>query len=188
MDFTVHTKDSAPSAAKPLLESSEAKYKFVPNLHGVMAESPELLESYQVLSGLWTKTSLSVVERQIVMLTINYENGCHYCMAAHSTLATMEKMPADILAALRGGTPIADTRLETLRAFTRTMVEKRGWVDGGDLQALLDAGYTKQTVFEVILALGYKVMSNYTNHIAATPVDPAFAAQTWTKPFKDAAE
>ena len=70
MDFIVHTKDSAPQEAKPLLEGSEAKFKFVPGLHAVMAEAPALLEAYQAVSAIWAKTSLSVLERQIVLMTI----------------------------------------------------------------------------------------------------------------------
>ena len=43
-------------------------------------------------------------------------------------------------------------------------------------EALLGAGYTARTVLEVILGTAVKVMSNYTNHIAGTPLDKAFAA------------
>jgi len=38
-----------------------------------------------------------------------------------------------------------------------------------------------QTVLEVVLGTGLKVISNYTNHIASTPVDAAFAPNAWTK-------
>jgi alkylhydroperoxidase family enzyme len=36
------------------------------------------------------------------------------------------------------------------------------------------AGYTKQQLLEIVLGLAQKVMSNYTNHLADTPVDNAF--------------
>ena len=52
--------------------------------------------------------------------------------------------------------------------------ETRGWPEQGDIDALLDAGYSQQTVLEVILGTSLKVMSNYTNHIASTPLDNAF--------------
>lgn len=188
MDFQQHTQQSATDGSKPLLQTSQDRYKFIPNLHGVMAESPQLLQAYQVLGDIYAKTALSVLERQIVLLTINFDNNCHYCMAAHSTIATMEKMPADILAALRNGTALEDPKLETLRGFAAKVSSQRGWVDDADIEALLKAGYTKQTVLEVVLAVGYKVLSNYTNHLANTPVDEAFAGQAWTKPASSAAE
>ena len=34
----------------------------------------------------------------------------------------------------------------------------------------LDAGYTQQQILEVILGMAHKVISNYMNHVAKTPV------------------
>ena len=182
MAFDIHTIESAPEASKPLLEDSEKAYKFIPNLHGVMAESPALLEAYKTIGDIYAKANLNVLERQVVLLAINYENNCHYCMAAHSVIAQMEKMPADILNALREGETLSDPKLEALRSFAVKMTRNRGWVENADIRALHDAGYDNQTVGDVILAIGFKVLSNYTNHVAQTEIDPAFASQAWTKP------
>jgi len=38
--------ESAPENSKPMLEASQKAYGMVPNLHGVMAEAPALLEAY----------------------------------------------------------------------------------------------------------------------------------------------
>ena len=54
--FQLHTTDTAPAAAKPLLEKSQSLYGgMIPNLHGVMAESPALLEAYQALNQISQK-------------------------------------------------------------------------------------------------------------------------------------
>mgnify|MGYP006214694667 CR=1 FL=1 len=45
--FTLHDQNSAPEAAKALLEKSHKAFGRVPGLHAVMAESPELLNAYQ---------------------------------------------------------------------------------------------------------------------------------------------
>jgi len=187
MDFTVHTPDSAPQDSKAQLEDSEAKYKFIPNLHAVMAESPALLDAYKTIGDIYARTDLSVLERQVVLMAINFENECHYCMAAHSVIAQMEKMPEKILKALRAGEPLADARLEALRSFAAKLTRQRGWVEEADMQALLDAGYTRRTMQEVILGVSFKVMSNYMNHLAETEVDAGFQSMLWTKPGADAA-
>lgn len=187
MDYTVHTIETAPSDTKEKLEHSLARYKFIPNLHGIMAESPVMLDAYKMLGELYAKTDMSVLERQIVLLSINYENECHYCMAAHSVIAQMEKMPAEILTALRAGAPLADAKLETLRSFAAKMTCTRGWVEDADQQAMLDAGYTRRTIQEIVVAIAYKVISNYQNHLAETPVDAPFQAQAWSKPGSAAA-
>ena len=64
--------------------------------------------------------------------------------------------------------------------FAEKVNEKRGWLEDDDIEELLAAGYTKQTVFDVIVGTAYKVLSNYTNHVANTPVDKGFARNEWS--------
>jgi AhpD family alkylhydroperoxidase len=181
-DFTIHTQETAPAASKPLLDKSHKAIGFVPGLLGVLAEAPKALEAYQVLGTLFTETSLTTTEQHVVWLTINYENDCGYCVPAHTALAKLDAVPDDVIEALRNGTSIADPKLEALRTFTVQVVDKRGWVTDDDVQAFLNAGYTRQQILEVILGLAHKVISNYTNHLAETPVDAVFKKFAWQKP------
>lgn len=173
-EFTVHTLESAPSAAKPLLEKSLAAFGMIPNFHAVIAESPQALEAYMKLHELFLQTSLTSTEQHIVWMTINTENECHYCIPAHVMLATMGNVSEDIIEAVRNKTVINDKKLEALRTFTQKAVQKRGFVDEKELQDFYDAGYTKQNVLEVLLCLSQKVLSNYSNHITHVPVDEPF--------------
>ena len=96
-------------------------------------------------------------------------------------------MPEDVIETARAVGSYDDPRLETLRVFTLKLVEKRGWTSSQDLEAFLVAGFTKQNVIEILVAISHKVLSNYTNHIVDTPVDDAFKRFTWTKPVSNAA-
>ncbi|WP_442506541.1 carboxymuconolactone decarboxylase family protein [Novipirellula sp. SH528] len=179
-DFAVHTIETA-GDSKPLLEKSKKAYGFVPNLHAVMAESPALLEAYQTVAEIFdNKTNLSPTERQIIAMTNNRLNGCTYCMAAHTSIMQGLKVDEEVITALREGTPIADPKLEALRVYAEKVNLSRGWPDESDIKALLAAGYTKQTIFDVIVGTAYKVLSNYTNHIAQTPLDNGFAKNAWS--------
>ncbi len=178
-NFTVHTIETA-GESTPLLEDSKKAYGFVPNLHAVMAESPALLEAYKSINDIFGKTNLSETERQVIAMTNNRLNGCTYCMAAHTSIMQGAKVPADVIMALRDGTPIADPKLEALRVFAEKVNVNRGLLEDGDIEALLAAGYTKQTVFDVIVGTAYKVLSNYTNHVAQTPLDKGFARNAWS--------
>ena len=179
-DFETHTIESAPAASRPILEGAKNAYSFVPNLLGNMAAAPALLEGYMTLAGIFDKTDLSETERQIILMTNNRLNGCAYCMAAHTTISQMANVPASIIAALRNNTPIADEKLEALRTFAAAVNQTRGWPSNDQVEAFLAAGYTQQTILEVILGTSLKVMSNYTNHIAETKVDDAFASNAWS--------
>ena len=46
-----------------------------------------------------------------------------------------------------------------------------------------DIGYTDQQALEVILALSIKLISNYTNSIAGTPLDKEVQHKRWEKPL-----
>ena len=179
-EFDVHTKETAPTESAELLASAEKAYGFIPNLLGVMAESPATLGAYLAIGQLFEKSSFSSTEQQIVILTTSRFNECDYCMAAHTVIAGMQKVPADIVEAIRDDRPIDDPRLEALRIFTRTIVEKRAHLSSADIAAFLAADYTKEQVLEVIFGVSFKTLSNYVNHVAETPLDDAFAVQAWT--------
>lgn len=181
MSYIRHNLDTAPAGAKETLAAAGKAYGFLPNLLSVMAEAPALLKGYRALNGIFDETSFSPAERQIVMLTTSYENGCEYCVAAHSVIAGMQKVPGDVVQAIRDGKPIADRKLEALRRFTAAIVKSRGWPSDADTRAFHEAGYTKAQVLEVVLGVGMKLLSNYTNHIADTPLDQAFASARWSK-------
>jgi len=168
--------------AKRAMENAQQAYGFVPNLTAVMANAPLLAEAYQTLGGLFEKTSFSSDEKQVIYLAISAENGCDYCMAAHSVIADMNQLAAEVTEAIRRGQPIDDPRLEALRSFTQHLVSERGWIGDDVRAAFLAAGYSETQILEVVLGVGMKTLSNYTNHIAGTPLDQAFAHRVWTKP------
>ncbi|PIR19203.1 MAG: carboxymuconolactone decarboxylase [Elusimicrobia bacterium CG11_big_fil_rev_8_21_14_0_20_64_6] len=181
MDYKTYAVEDAPAGSKELLAAAKKNYGFVPNLLGTMAEAPSLLKAYMTLSGIFEESSFDAAERQVVLLAVSRENGCEYCVAAHTVIASMQKVPADVAASVRSGGPIGDRKLEALRAFAAAVVESRGRPSEAQAQAFLSAGYEKRQILEVVLGVGLKTLSNYTNHIAATQLDGAFAQAAWSR-------
>ncbi len=177
--FPLHTAETAPDA-KQLIETAQGAFGFLPNLLATMAGSPALLEGYMTLSGIFDTSDLSPTERQIILMVNNRLNGCAYCMSAHTGISKAQGVPDEVIESLRDGTALSDPKLEALRVFAVTINETRGWPEQSDIDALLAAGYSERTVLEVILGTALKVMSNYTNHVAGTPLDDAFSAVVWT--------
>lgn len=180
MQFPIHTKETAPEASRATLEATTKKYGFLPNLFGVLAESPTAVQSYAAINKALGQSALSPVEQQVVALTVSVTNDCAYCVGAHSTVAQMVHMPEDILAALREQRPLSDRKLNALRTLVMSAMRHRGWVPEEDLEHFVAAGYTRQHVLDVITLLALKTLSNYVNHIAHTPLDPQFASQAWS--------
>lgn len=179
MKFEVHTLQSAPEQSRPLLEGAKKKFGFIPNLQAVFATSPAAIEAYGAIAKALENAALDPVEQQVVFLTVSAKNGCEYCVAAHSMLATMASMPDQALQALRKGDAIEDPKLRALSDFTAAVREHQGWVPDAALEAFAKAGYNERHVLDVITILAMKTLSNYTNHIADTPLDDAFADHAW---------
>ena len=180
--FKVHSIESASEASKPMLEASVKGFGMLPNLHGVMAESPAMLEAYKTIHNIFaTKTNFNADELTVVWQTINVENECHYCVPAHTGIAHGMKVDAAITDALRNETPLADAKLETLRNTTLAIVRKKGNISESDMQAFLDAGYTNASYLDILVGYSQKIMSNYTNHAAKTEVDEPFKEFAWDK-------
>ncbi len=180
--FPLHTAETAPEGAKQRLAKIESALGFIPNVLAAQAEAPALLEGYQSLSTIFDRTSLSPVERQVVLMTASFENDCRFCMAAHSWVARRQGIEAPVIDALRAGTAIADARLDALHRYTRAVVVGRGKVPDSDVAALLAAGFTRQNALEVVLGVALKVLTNYTNSIAGVTPNEAFRDTFWTKP------
>jgi len=173
-EFTTHTIDTAPVASKPLLQKTEQQLGFIPNLMAVMAESPATLESYLSLANLFDKTSFTVTERQLILLSISRYRNCCYCLAAHGSIAKMQKIPTEIVNAVYYKQALKDEKLEALRTFTHAVLEAQGWVNQKSLSAFYQSGYNQQHVLEMILAISFKTLSNFINHINDTPIDKEF--------------
>jgi len=108
-----HTLESAPAEAKPMLEAARKQIGMIPNMYARMANLPGLLSTYLHGYESFRATSgLTPVEQEVVFLTISRENGCEYCMAAHSMIGqAMSRVPQGVLDALRADAPIPDPRL-----------------------------------------------------------------------------
>jgi uncharacterized peroxidase-related enzyme len=176
--FAPVSVETAPEKSRPLLERVQKSFKFIPNLFGVFANSPVLLEGYLGLEGAFDKGSLSAVERQIVLLSASVENSCKYCTAAHSTvLKAFLHVPAEVVSAVRSDQPVSDPKLEALIALTKDIVSQRGHVEAQTIENFLAAGYRKDQILEVLIGVALKTMSNYLDHISPTELDQAFQSE-----------
>ncbi|TEW55229.1 carboxymuconolactone decarboxylase family protein [Psychromonas sp. RZ22] len=179
--FKIHTVETAPEQSKAILEGAVKQMGVVPNLFATMAESPSTLKAYTQLHEAFTNTSFDAEELTVVWQTINVEHECHYCVPAHTAIAYSMKVDPAITEALRNGEKMPTEKLQALHDFTLTMVRDRGNVSEADMNNFFAAGYGQQQVLEVILGLSQKVISNYVNHVAHTPVDPMFETFAWKK-------
>lgn len=83
---------------------------------------------------------------------------------------------AQTIEAILASTAVEDANDQALVNLAQTIVRERGWVPETTLEAFFAAGFTKQQVFEVILVVTIKTLSNYTNHLTKPEPNPELLA------------
>ncbi len=191
-EYKMITPSVSPEAADPrakeVLDKALKQVGFIPNMYANMVNAPAVLDTYLLGYRQFREESgFSPPEQEVVFLAISFENGCDYCMGAHSFIADAKsKVPTAVTDAIRNGTKIPDVKLGALAQFTRAMVQKRGLPTKADVATFLTAGYTERQILYIVLAIAVKTLSNYSNHLFHTQLDERFASRTWTPPAKAA--
>jgi len=177
---TVQTIESAPEASRPYLEKAKAKNGFVPNLLGVLANAPTAIETYLTVTEINSRGSFTLAEREVVQITAATNHGCAFCVAGHTAIAYKQgNLAQELVEGLRQQTPLPDSKLEALAAFTRAIIRSRGVVSDDELQAFKNAGYGEQQIIEVILGVALATLCNFSNALAGTELNPELAAYRW---------
>ena len=64
--------------------------------------------------------------------------------------------------------------------YVNRLLEKRGWLDEAEMGEFLAAGYAPSLAMDVLVGVGQKTLSIFTNHFAHTPLDTVFEQHAWT--------
>lgn len=177
--FLAHTTDTADPAACAHLSTTQDAFGFVPAPVARMAESPQLLEGFMSLNRIFAASSLTPLEREVLILTIATRVRCHYCVAMHTaTLARLRTAPS-LIATLRAGGALRDVRLEQLRIFTNQVLDTAGGVDDAQLAAFLAAGFDHRAALDVVLGIGTYTLSTFANRLTRAPLDEPFEQYAW---------
>ena len=181
MNLEKVTLENADEVTKPILQATKDQMGMIPNMFALMANNPAQLDAYIKTDATFRQNSgLTPKEQEVVLLSVAVENECTYCVAAHSFIGKNQSgLTDDELDTLRNKQKLADKKLEALHQFTQRMMEKRGFADESDREALFNAGYDEKTILGVVTGIGLKTLSNYFNHQAETPLDEAFATFEW---------
>ncbi len=163
--FRFYTTENSTGEAQQILQNIEKKYGFVPNLFAYMAEAPYLIEAYANMTELLGKSNLTMAQQQIALLTVSAYNNCDFCKVAHRAFAKMNNASSQTIMAIVDGTEIEDPKDSALVNMLRAILDTKGWVKDEQLEAFFEAGFEKKNVYDLILVVSIKTLSNYSNHL-----------------------
>lgn len=163
--FPRFDEDTAPATARDALLQNKRAFGAIPEPIARYASSPLMLG--QGLAGLraFETASLTPLEREVLAMTMGRLNGCKFCLNLHRRLLTAQRAPAELIGALESGSPLADPRLETLRAFIVDAVARHGDVTPEVWSRFREAGYSHEQALDVMLGISVYTLTTFANRL-----------------------
>ncbi|MFI7482088.1 carboxymuconolactone decarboxylase family protein [Kocuria sp. M1R5S2] len=167
-----HTVDSAPEPVREELSALKEQFGKVLNIHGAMAHSPVVLQSYVALQQvIGDYGTFDAATRESVALAVGNVNECTYCQSAHTAGAKAAGLSEAQTVAIRNHEVDFDPRLDALLAVAREATGRQGTVAEATWQAALDAGWTDAELAELSAHVTLNLFTNYFNHMIGTDLD-----------------
>jgi uncharacterized peroxidase-related enzyme len=163
-------KAGASPEQRELLEAIEAKLGMVPNFLKVLANSPAALTAFLGLHGIAGEGSLDPQTRERIALAVAQQNGCQYCVSAHTAIGRKAGLNGAEIEANRAGTS-QDAKAAAAVKFARALVEHNGEVTTAELLDVRNAGYSDGDIVEIITHIGMNVLTNILGKASRVEID-----------------
>ncbi|MFJ9711642.1 carboxymuconolactone decarboxylase family protein [Streptomyces sp. NPDC101234] len=180
--LNVPAPEDAPAGAQQILGNVGAQLGFVPNMFKTLASNPAVLEAVTTMQGTLSRV-LDGRTRHSIALAVSQANGCDYCLAMHTHVATeFGSMSSDDIELGRVGSSV-DPRRAAAARFAQQVVESRGRVSDADLADVRHAGYTDAQILGIVTVAVQFLLTNFINNVNQTDLDlPAVDSVDTTVP------
>jgi uncharacterized peroxidase-related enzyme len=153
-----------------LLDAIQSQLGSVPNFLKVFANSPVALRAFLGLHGIANAGSLDAWTRERIALALAQQNGCEYCVSAHTAIGRKSGLTTSEIAAARAGTS-EDAQAAIAVRFARSLMDKRGEVSALELAEVRSAGYSESDIVEIITHVGMNFLTNVLGKAGRVDID-----------------
>lgn len=160
----------ASGSVKMTLDAIQQKVGFVPNFYATIAKAPPVLDAYLKVSDALSHGGFSAGLREKIAIAVAQENGCAYCLSAHTAVGKMMGLDQAALDASRRGD--AETQFESaVLKLAIKLVQTRGNLIHSDLVDARQGGLADRDILETVAHVAMNIFSNYLNHVADPEID-----------------
>lgn len=167
--FTVPTREDVSENNQAIFDNLQKALGFVPNIYAAMGHSENALGSYLQFSG--ASTSFSKKEKEVIDLAVSQLNGCRYCQSAHTAIGKMNGFTDEQIIELRRAQASWDSKLSVLAKTAQTIAATKGKISEPELETFYDAGYNKENLVDLIVAIGIITITNLFHNVTNVPID-----------------
>lgn len=168
--LTIIETHHASAEQKALLDAIHAKLGSVPNFLKVFANSPAALKAMLGLWGIANEGSLAPQTRERIALALAQQNGCAYCLSAHTALGAQAGLDGDEISANRAGSS-QDAKAAVAVRLARSLAEHKGEVTTAELSEARAAGYSDADIVEIITHVGLNLLTNILGKASRVDID-----------------
>jgi AhpD family alkylhydroperoxidase len=154
-----------------LFQAARAHLGGVPNMVRAMANSPALLHGYLGLYGALSSGHLQPEVREKIALAVARRNGCDYCTAAHTFVAThVLRLDPETIETARAGRDHQDPAADAALVLATQLIDGRGALTEDQWDAAR-ADLDDEEIAEVVGHVALNVLTNYFNRAADVDID-----------------
>ncbi len=166
----IQPNTSPDAKSQDLLSGVKKMLGSTPNMFTTLAHSSSSLGFAVAGFTGFGASGLSSGLREQLALTVAGANGCEYCASAHTMLGKMNKIAENELANNLNAKS-DDAKTQAALTFARKVVDARGHVGDGDVQAVRTAGYSDSEILDIVTIVAFNTFTNYINEVVKTDID-----------------
>jgi len=161
---------TANDKTKELLETFKQRRGRVPNMIGVMAQSPAILQAYLSFNQAFEEARMPAKLRGLITTTLAQLLGCEYVLSIAAALGTREGISSEEFEAARKAES-NDPKIALALRFVKHMVELHGQVEPSEVASLQQAGYSDEEIVEIVGLVALNLFRIYFNLAVRTEID-----------------
>ncbi len=169
--LNVVSPDQATGSVQESYAAVTKKMGKVINIFQGMGNSAAALNAYLAMSAALAEGDLSPEERELVYLAVSENNDCHYCVSAHTMVATQQLGLSEDNVLKARHFQASNEKHAALLKFIGRVIATKGFVSDDELSEVQEAGYSDGQIAEAVAYIGLATYSNLFNHVHDTPLD-----------------
>ena len=162
--------EKATGKTKELLELVRQRTGRIPNMIGLMANSPAALGAYLGFAMAFRDATLSAEIRDLIAVTAAEASGCDYTLSAMSALARRGGRSDNEIASARAA-EAQDAKTRAALQFAAKLVRASGHLSPAEIEALRTVGFADGEIAEIVAAVLLTLYRSYFNLIARPEID-----------------
>ncbi|WP_121741919.1 peroxidase-related enzyme [Natronorubrum halophilum] len=161
--FHVPDLETLPDDLRDRIEDETERAGFTPNVFAAMAYRPSHFRAFfEYHDALVEDTALEREEIEMIVVAVSGVNHCYYCNVAHGALVRIyadDPTLADQLVANYRTADISEAHRTMLDVAVK-LTERPTEVEEGDLEALREAGFSENAIWDIGAVTAFYNLSN----------------------------